>query len=56
MDKHAWGTIVSDTLAFTVGALLGRGMKISLWALSAIYFTVVALLYVIEFCILRIIQ
>ena len=56
MDKYAWGTIVSDTLAFTVGALLGRGMKISLWALSATYFTVITLLYMIELCILRIIQ
>lgn len=56
MDMHALGTIVSDTLAFTAGALLGRDMKISLWALSVTYFTVITLLYVIEFCILRIIQ
>lgn len=56
MDMHAFGTIVSDTLAFTVGALLGRGMKLSLWALSATYFTVITLLYMIELFILRIIQ
>ena len=56
MDMHALGPIVSDTLAFTVGALLGRGMKLSLWALSATYFTVITLLYMIELCILRIIQ
>lgn len=56
MSTHIWVTVVSDLLAFTVGALLGRGMKISLWILCTTYFAVTTLLYAIEFYILGIIQ
>lgn len=47
MDMHMWVTVISDLLAFTVGALMARDTDLPIWILSLVYFVVTTLVHVV---------